>query len=324
MKKAKTVVLILLLFVMLAACYTGSLWFVRTGITPSGYFYMNEKLDEKSGDTDSYDNIGFREGKLYYNFQAKSEQLQKSGIYEISESGARYITDEYNSIDDYFKGIKPKPMDDEYYEEELDDDDNDFDIDNEIKDLYRKKDTDEKYDDDEDEYYWTLYTETDDDTVIYLSKDMYIKEVDLKTHKCLFKQKLKDNIIDFDIIDSDGLWDYELREYDGKIIIVRDQNSQYVIYNVNDNFSEVFCKHRKNNEYFNYEYYKGKLFIGSDEGGIYRLNLKTNKVQKLCGNKAVYLYIFGDKWVYFNDRDDNLYRTAQDGSKTETLFDKGW
>ena len=89
MNKLKYAAIILLLIVMLAACYTTPFLLIKTFYTPSGHFYMDEKLDTVNGDSNPasaeyYADIGFRDGKLYYYFQAASGALQHSGVYEIS------------------------------------------------------------------------------------------------------------------------------------------------------------------------------------------------------------------------------------------------
>ncbi|MBR2108605.1 MAG: hypothetical protein IJ932_01470 [Ruminococcus sp.] len=314
MKAYKRILLILLLIIALGLCYFAGYRSFEYVHTPRGHFTMDEKLDLAHADPNPevYDSpIGFKDEKLYYFYGGPSGSIQPSGIYEISENGVKYFDDaDYHSGYDYVNNIKPKPMEDYDDEEEDDEDDK---LLKDIKDDFYKLPVE-----DEEENPASLYN-LNDKTVIYLSKDLYIKEVDLKTHKCLFKQKLNDKVIN--LKDSS---DYEFEKYGYTILLIDWLSDNYVIYNVTDNFSKVFSERNTYIDYHSCNYYKGDLFIASETSGVYRVNLKTNKVQKLCGNKAVYLYIFGDKWVYFNDRDDNLYRTAQDGSKTETLFDKGW
>lgn len=313
MKAYKRILLILLLIIALGLCYFAGYRSFEYLLTPHGHFTMDEKLDLAHADSneDHSSPIGFKEGKLYYFYggPSPSGSIQPTGIYEISENGVKYLDDaDYHSGYDYVNNIKPKPMEDYDDEEEEDEDDK---LLKDIKDDFYKLPVEDEEGDSS-----SLY-DINDKTVIYLSKDLYIKEVDLKTHKCLFKQKLKDKVIN--LKDSS---DYEFEKFGDTILLIDWLSDNYTIYNVTDNFSKVFSE--INTDYHSCNYYKGDLFIASEASGVYRVNLKTNKVQKLCGNKAVYLYIFGDKWVYFNDRDDNLYRTAQDGSKTETLFDKGW
>lgn len=300
MKKHIKIIISLSLIAALILCYAGSVQFIRMSFTPRGYFTMDEELDPVNGTPNPTTYLGFKNGKLYYYFEPSSDSIEKRGQYEIDENGAR--------LSDASDVLRRLSSDDADYEDEepYEDYDEDNRLIKKLNDIYK------------DYNGVSLYTVADN-TVIYLSEDYCIKEVDIKTHKCLYQQRVRNKIIDLTQLAL-----YGLDKHDDNILLYDCySNGQYAIYNVKDNYAKIYSDNRDSLK--NTEFYKNKLFIGSDAGGLVSVDLNTYKTLKLSDKQAYCsICIFGDKWVYFSDMKGNLYRAAQDGSKTEELFKTGW
>lgn len=236
-------------------------------------------------------------------------RFKKTGVYEIDKNGCRlYSEDAYDIWEVFPKGYENP----EWYE---DDEEDEFDILAKIKDVYNHNKNSGEWDDETDDD--NLYTITDD-AVIYLSTDFYIKKIDRKTHKCLYKIKLKKNIVDMNYI-----YQYDLFEDGDKLFLIDQKNCDHVtIYNVTDDYKMLFSKLDKSyiGDSYDFNYYKNKLFIGSSSDGIYVVDTDTGKQKHITNTETTEMHIFGDKWVYFIATNRNLYRVTQDGKTVEMLL----
>ena len=71
--------------------------------------------------------------------------------------------------------------------------------------------------------------------------------------------------------------------------------------------------------------YDEKLFVGVYEGiednGLYVIDTKTEEVKQIYDDKPVYgVYIVDNKWIYFVDEAERLYRITPDGKVLEKVF----
>ncbi len=310
MKSFKNIIIAALLTIAILLCYTAAFFTVRSSIVPRGHFTVDEKIDSKKGLPISYsysDNLMIKNNKLYYDYLQSGNSIAKSGIYEIDEKGCRIINDFYiESCRDW----------------------EDFEILGKIKDLYNHNKRDDELDDEMNDE--NLYKITDY-FIIYLSKDFYIKEIDRKTNKCVFKKKLNKKLIDLS-----ELWLYEFHICGNKLLLVdKGSDKKVKIYDVTNDFNILLSFENKmsgSNKYFyeddyyfenNICCYKNKLYMTSDDG-IYELDTDTAKNKQLTDEKADNIFIFGDNWIYFTDNSYNLYRISKDGNNKETVFKTGW
>lgn len=311
--------IVLIVALLIITVLVGMVFFsFKACTTARGSFVMDEKLDSVNGDsnpTDGFCNIGFKDGKLYYEFlpsDLPGFEFRKAGVYEIDENGPQFISEA-----EYIEDVVSR----KYSPEDYEDDEDEFDIISNIKDMYdHNKNPDDEMD-------WErLYTVTDD-YIIYLSKDLYIKKLDRKMLKCLYKTKLKDNVIDFDnIFNYDFIIGGDKLFLEGQLSSANnpDVSDSVVVYDVTDNFKKLFSRHINDLDSYSFKYYKGRLFISSDEG-IFSVDTNNGNIIQITNTSAsIDTYIFGDKWVYFIDASRSLYRVSQDGTKEETLFKMGW
>ena len=71
--------------------------------------------------------------------------------------------------------------------------------------------------------------------------------------------------------------------------------------------------------------YNGKLYVGVydgiDDNGLYVIDTETDEVTKIYDDKAVCgVYIVDNKWIYFADEAERLYRITPDGKVFEKVF----
>lgn len=310
----KALKIIIIIFLIVLVVFGAGFFAFKSYTTATGSFTQDEKLDPVNGDsnpTDGFCNIGFKDGKLYYEFlpsDLPGFELRKAGIYVIDENVPQFIGD-----DIFLSDVVPSKA--------SSDEEDEFDVIANIKDMYdHNKNPDDEMD-------WErLYTVTDD-YIIYLSKDLYIKKLDRKTLKCLYKTKLKDNVIDFyNIFNYDFIIGGDKLFLEGQLSSANnpDVSDSVVVYDVTKGFKKIFEKNVGSLESYGFKCYKDKLFLYSTDSGIYSLNTNTGKNKNLTNQGITEIYIFGDKWVYFVNNSRCLYRVSQDGAAEETLFKIGW
>lgn len=56
------------------------------------------------------------------------------------------------------------------------------------------------------------------------------------------------------------------------------------------------------------------------KNGLYVIDAKTNELNRIYGEEVFGVYIVDDKWIYFTDENDLLYRIAPDGKTLEKVF----
>lgn len=71
--------------------------------------------------------------------------------------------------------------------------------------------------------------------------------------------------------------------------------------------------------------YGGLVCVGiySDSGGkngLYVIDAKTDELNRIYGEEVFGVYIVDDKWIYFTDENEKLYRITPDGKTLEKVF----
>lgn len=74
--------------------------------------------------------------------------------------------------------------------------------------------------------------------------------------------------------------------------------------------------------------YNDKLYVSvhldsteEKSNGLYIIDTKTSEINHIYDKMGVYgIYILDNKWVYFTDKDDYLYRITKDGKNIEKVF----
>jgi hypothetical protein len=168
----------------------------------------------------------------------------------------------------------------------------------------------------------TIHTQLykiDGDTLIYISKDKRIKEYDLINKKYILSKKIKNKKFF-----KKELINLELFKCGEKVIVV-DYSNNAIIYDATDNCKTIY---ESDEEYPSLANFGNLLFIGADNsfydtvtGSLTALDINTGKAKTIVKNKSITdVFVFGDKWVYYCDEKDNLYRVTHDGKIIEKVF----
>ena len=63
------------------------------------------------------------------------------------------------------------------------------------------------------------------------------------------------------------------------------------------------------------------VYDDSIKKGLYVIDNKTNQIKKIYDDSEVFsVYIVDDKWIYFTDENERLYRITPDGKTLEKIF----
>lgn len=73
-------------------------------------------------------------------------------------------------------------------------------------------------------------------------------------------------------------------------------------------------------ETYSVNFFKDKLYLGSDIDGLRFVNIITGETIKLSEKSPASISILDDKYVYFTDEADKLFRVTNDGKTENTIF----
>ncbi len=164
-----------------------------------------------------------------------------------------------------------------------------------------------------------------DNYITYVSKDEHIKKYNFKTKKYVLNKKLT-----LDYGDAESLLDYINNVFivEDKIMLNCGDEEKQIIYNITDNCKVVYsCDYKSSgrnpNDYVNV--YKNKIYLLNTDNGLDVVDVDTGKVCNVVKSGVEEVYIFGDKWIYYNAdylaySGGTLYRTTMDGRTTEKIF----
>ena len=261
--------------------------------------------------------------------------LYPGGIYEISESGIRRLSDEYAVI---------AVIDGELYAELIDGtkkydfESGKFVSQDDVSSIYSMKSgdiyIDYEFNQTEDEFKHIV-------RFIYKGKTLKTIEADFSLYYYIdgdniFYTNGDNELRRFDVSDETDWLVYDFGDSYPESLIIEDRNlvilsNQYdpfvsgVYYLGLDDTDITFKPIEESEEYLAFNVYDGKVYITLTNGKLNVFDLATGEKKTLAEKNDIYhAYIVDDKWVYFIDidakRNDSLWRVAQDGSVTEKVF----
>lgn len=104
-------------------------------------------------------------------------------------------------------------------------------------------------------------------------------------------------------------------------IVFAADTATYKYYVVDLNNSDVsFIAENSFNEDFSVNFYDDILYLGSDIDGLRAVNLNNKKIYTLTKNQADSICIVDNKYIYYIDSNQSLYRVTDDGKSEEKIF----
>lgn len=145
--------------------------------------------------------------------------------------------------------------------------------------------------------------------------DNYLYKYDTKNDTVVAKVKIGDDYGNYSIVNDDKAYSVinSNSENINNCIFVTDLNERShkdifdtVGYTVINGYDDLICM---------------GVYSDSDKNGLYIIDSKTDEVKRIYSNQEVFgVYIIDDKWIYFTDANDKLYRITPDGEKLEKVF----
>ena len=115
--------------------------------------------------------------------------------------------------------------------------------------------------------------------------------------------------------------------FDGKLLLTVSNTvftsdiTTYKYYTLDlDNLNVDFIAENSFSEDFSINLYDDILYLGSDINGLRAINLNNNQIHSLTQNQSSNIYILDDKYIYYIDRSQSLYRITIDGKSEERIF----
>ena len=97
-----------------------------------------------------------------------------------------------------------------------------------------------------------------------------------------------------------------------------DLNSHYFKINLSNNeIEEINCKLT---DFTVMNIYKDNLVLGSESDGLFIVDLKSNQCQQICNYKVKSVYVVDEKYVYFSDIHNKLYRADISKSYIDKIY----
>ena len=97
-----------------------------------------------------------------------------------------------------------------------------------------------------------------------------------------------------------------------------DLNSHYFKINLSNNeIEEINCKLT---DFTVMNIYKDNLVLGSESDGLFIVDLKSNQYQQICNYKVKSVYVVDEKYVYFSDIHNKLYRADISKSYIDKIY----
>lgn len=359
MKNVTRIILICTLCIAILFVYYASVFIIGDSVTTHGSIASGESPVVSSEVYNTHEGeLACLDGKLYYYFDC-NDNLTKNGLFEISENASRIVNNS-NKYDSYRNGmycfqgntvfadfvyrddnmdtfpvsegiinrVNPdscsvelfsqlKSDDIDYYDDII------FDVDtlyafagNKIyasKDGKSIKPVFDKADDillDKD--YGDRFYSISGGKLVYISGDKHIKEYDFKSRKYMLDKKLNKNL-------SDNNNRYKAFTTEGKVFL-EVVGDLYNLYCVTDDFKLVYS----DKDFWANACYcaDNGFYLGSDRGIDY-VSADTLKTKHISSQPVDDIYVFGDKWIYYKENeDDTLFRISKDGKTTERVFGK--
>lgn len=157
-----------------------------------------------------------------------------------------------------------------------------------------------------------------DGKICYLTKDGHIQLYDYVNKKTLFNMFL--NLKDIDTNSYDDV--YNLIVHNDKIFItVFTKEYYYEVYDVTNGLEKIYSEQNASGDYSDYtNCYKNFILMSSESRGIDLIDTDKRTTKKIVKKDTRDVYVLGDKWIYYVDKNDKLNRTTYDGKITEKVF----
>lgn len=143
----------------------------------------------------------------------------------------------------------------------------------------------------------------------------YLYKYDVQNDKVIDKVKIDDNYGNYIIIGNDKTYSTihsdSSKEKNSVVVTDISAKKQKEIFDtigstVINGYGDLVCM---------------GVYSDSDKNGLYIIDHKTDEVKQIYNNKEVFgVYIIDNKWIYFTDADDKLYRITPDGETIEKVF----
>lgn len=263
--------------------------------------------------------------------------LYPEGIYEISESGKRRLSNQYAEI---------AVIDGELYAQftngakKYDPASGKFVSQDDVSSIYSMKSGDIYID------YEFVETEHEFKYIvrfIYKGKTLKTIKADFSLYYYIdgdniFYTNSDNELRRFDVSDETDwlVYDFGFDSYpesfiieDGKLVILSSQCDPFVsgVYYLGLDETEIIFKPiEESDDFIEFNVCDGKVYVALTNGKINVFDLATGEKKTLVEkNEISHVYIVDDKWVYFIDIDakgnDSLWRVTQDGSIVEKVMD---
>ena len=144
--------------------------------------------------------------------------------------------------------------------------------------------------------------------------DNYLYKYDMKNGVIVQKVKIN-NYGNYNIVSNDNVYTLSFSNF-------KDENKHLIVTNINaNNQKDIF--NTSGSAVING--YNNLLCLGvyddSIKKGLYVIDNKTNQIKKIYDDSEVFsVYIVDDKWIYFTDENERLYRITPDGKTLEKIF----
>lgn len=144
--------------------------------------------------------------------------------------------------------------------------------------------------------------------------DNYLYKYDMKNGVIVQKVKIN-NYGNYNIVSNDNVYTLSFSDF-------KDENKHLIVTNINaNNQKDIF--NTSGSAVING--YNNLLCLGvyddSIKKGLYVIDNKTNQIKKIYDDSEVFsVYIVDDKWIYFTDENERLYRITPDGKTLEKIF----
>ncbi len=145
----------------------------------------------------------------------------------------------------------------------------------------------------------------------------YLYKYNTKTNTIVDQVEIDETSGGYNIVSKDKAYSIVYRDYD----------------NENDRLIVTDIKNKTQKEIFDTDGsaivngYDDLVCIGvysdsdSDKNGLYIIDEKTDKIKQIYRDQEVFgVYVVDDKWIYFSDETDKLYRITPDGKVIEKVF----
>lgn len=145
------------------------------------------------------------------------------------------------------------------------------------------------------------------------SNENYFYKYDVKNDTVVDRVEIDNNYDNYNIINNDKAYSIIYSDIDKEHVVVTDINTkkQKAIFDtcgsaIVNGYGDLICM---------------GVYSDLDKNGLYVIDNKTDEVKQIYRDQEVFgVYIVDNKWIYFTNADDKLYRITPDGKTLEKVF----